>query len=231
MQLFYAPDALESNILDQTNSQHCIKVLRKKAGDIVSLVDGKGNFFEVKLTNEHPKKCEFIILSQEKEPDRRKRIHIAVAPTKNNNRTEWFVEKAVEIGIDEISFIKTSNSERKHFTLDRVEKIAISAMKQSLKATLPILNPLVNLNTFLTNKGSENGVDKFVAHLRDDSTPLPKHLSSTNSLILVGPEGDFTDGEIAEIREKKFRMVSLGNARLRTETAAVVACTLMNINE
>jgi 16S rRNA (uracil1498-N3)-methyltransferase len=230
MQLFYAPDALNNNVLDQTNSQHCIKALRKKAGDLVDLVDGKGNFFQVKLTNEHPKKCEFSILSQCREVSRKRRVHIAMAPTKNNNRTEWFVEKAIEIGVDEISFIQTTNSERKHFSLDRIEKIAISAMKQSLKATLPILNSLVDFETFLAEQ--QNSIaNKFVAHLRDDSTPLSKHLSSTNSLVLVGPEGDFTAEEIERAAQNKFQLVSLGNSRLRTETAAVVACTFLNIDD
>lgn len=230
MQLFYAPDALDNNVLDQTNSQHCIKVLRKKIGDVVHLVDGKGNFFEVELTNEHPKKCEFSILSQRKESARNRRVHIAVAPTKNNNRIEWFVEKAVEIGVDEISFIKTNNSERKHFSVDRVEKIAISAMKQSLKATLPILNPLVDFETFLS-ENQKNDAEKFVAHLHVDSTDLTKHSDATNCLILIGPEGDFSDQEVQQAVEQDFHMVSLGNSRLRTETAALVACTLLNANE
>lgn len=230
MQLFYAPDALTNNELDQTNSQHCVKVLRKKIGNVVDLVDGKGNFFEVELVNEHPKKCEFSILNQRREPARSRRVHIAVAPTKNNNRIEWFVEKAVEIGVDEISFIKTSNSERKHFSVDRVEKIAISAMKQSLKATLPILNPLVDFETFLS-ENQKNEAEKFVAHLHDDSQALTKHSAATNCIVLVGPEGDFTEQEINLAVEHNFRMVSLGNSRLRTETAALVACTLLNIDE
>jgi 16S rRNA (uracil1498-N3)-methyltransferase len=229
MQLFYAPDALDNNVLDQINSQHCIKVLRKNAGDLVDLVDGKGNFFHVKLMNEHPKKCEFSILNQYREVPRKKRAHIAMAPTKNNNRTEWFVEKAIEIGVDEISFIQTTNSERKYFSLDRIEKIAISAMKQSLKATLPTLNSLVDFETFLTEQQNSTA-NKFVAHLRDDSTPLSKHLNSTNSLVLVGPEGDFSVEEIERATQNKFQLVSLGSSRLRTETAAVVACTLLNID-
>ncbi len=230
MQLFYAPDALTDNVLDQTNSQHCVKVLRKKIGDIVNLVDGKGNFFEVELINEHAKKCEFRIINQRTEPARIRRVHIAIAPTKNNNRIEWFVEKAVEIGVDEISFIKTTNSERKQFSIDRVEKIAISAMKQSLKATLPVLNPLVDFEIFLS-QNEKNAADKFVAHLHNDSKPLSKHSDLTNCLVIIGPEGDFSQHEIGSAVDKNFKMVSLGNARLRTETAALVACTLLNIDE
>lgn len=226
MQLFYAPEVLESTHLDKTNSQHCVKVLRKKTGDIINLTDGKGFFYEAELQNDNAKKCEFKIIAKEKEPKREKYVHIAIAPTKNNSRIEWFVEKAVEIGIDEISFILTKHSERKQLSIDRIEKIAVSAMKQSIKATLPKLNELTDLKAF-----AEKFADcpnKFVAHLAPDAKPLQKQTVSSKNLILIGPEGDFDSEELAMLVETGFINVTLGDYRLRTETAGVVACTLLN---
>lgn len=226
MQLFYAPEVLESTFLDKINSQHCVKVLRKKTGDVINLTDGKGFFYEAEMLDENAKKCQFKIISKVKEPTRSKYVHIAIAPTKNNNRTEWFVEKAVEIGVDEISFILTNHGERKHLSIDRIEKIAISAIKQSIKATLPKLNELVGLQEF-SGKFSENK-NKFVAHLTAEAKPLQKQTVSSSNLILIGPEGDFDADELTMLYETGFINVTLGEYRLRTETAGVVACTLLN---
>lgn len=226
MQLFYAPEVLTSNFLDKTDSQHCIKVLRKQAGDIINLVDGKGHFYTAELLDTNAKKCQFRLVEKIIEPPRDRHVHIAIAPTKNNSRTEWFVEKAVEIGVDEISFLLTKNSERKHFSLERIEKIAISAMKQSLKATLPKLNAQTELPQFL--KLNATHPNKFVAHLAPTAKPLSEQNVGFEKLVLVGPEGDFDSTELELLTAEGFQQVTLGNYRLRTETAGIVACTLLN---
>ncbi len=226
MQLFYAPEVAESNYLDKIDSQHCIKVLRKQVGDIITLIDGKGNFYTAEIRDTNAKKCHFQVIEKTKEPPRDRHVHIAIAPTKNNSRTEWFVEKAVEIGVDEISFLLTKNSERKHFSLERIEKIAIAAMKQSLKATLPKLNAQTELPHFV--KRNATHPNKFVAHLAPDAKPLAEQSVSFGKLVLIGPEGDFDSSELELLTATGFQQVTLGNYRLRTETAGVVACTLLN---
>lgn len=225
MQLFYAPHILTNNYLDKENSNHCVKVLRKKNGDKIDIIDGVGNFYVAQIVDNHPKKCLVNILESKKEtPTHDGYIHIAIAPTKNTNRIEWFVEKAIEIGINEISFIKTENSERKELNLERIEKIAISAIKQALKATLPRLNPLASLQDFIQRPFEGN---KFLAHLAETPKPLVKQKVCSITTVLIGPEGDFSGNELKLIQDKGFTIVSLGNSRLRTETAGVVACTLL----
>lgn len=231
MHLFYTPDIAGNHYtLSEDESKHAVRVLRLTAGETVQLVDGKGGLYEAKVTDPNPKRCQLEILKTETEFGKKPfRIHIAVAPTKNLDRMEWFVEKAVEIGVDEISFLKCARSERKELKLDRLEKIAVSAMKQSLKAYLPQLNELTPYRTFIA---SLPGVSEtYIAHLEEGNRVDLKQIetSGKNYCILIGPEGDFTPEEIEMALVKGIKPVTLGESRLRTETAALVACHTLNL--
>ena len=235
MLLFYTPtiDKKSSSfILDEAESKHAIKVLRLNTGDKINLVNGKGTFFEAEITQAHAKKCELSILSSTTENNIKANIHIAIAPTKNNDRLEWFVEKATEIGISKITPLICQRSERKTLKIDRLEKTAVAAMKQSLKATLPKINEPVSFKDFVKTHAQQN--NQFIAHCLDNTE---KHLSrlcvkSESSIVLIGPEGDFTKEEIDLAIKNRFKPISLGTSRLRTETAGVVACHTINlINE
>lgn len=228
MQLFYEPNAtLEEFTLSPEEARHCLKVLRKKVGDTVHVVDGYGKFYECVLQSGDVKKCRLLVQKITKEQNARGNRHIAIAPTKNQDRIEWFVEKAVEIGIDQISFLQCDNSERKLLKLDRVVKKAISAMKQSIKATLPQFSEMIPIEDFLKQETSES---KFIAYVDNDNTSHFKDLLDpiTDTLILIGPEGDFSKSEIQKVTSMGFEPVSLGSSRLRTETAGLVACTYLN---
>lgn len=235
MQLFYTPNinlTVSTFILDEAESKHAIKVLRLNTGDKIYLVNGKGTFFEAKITQAHAKKCELSILSSRTETNTKPDIYIAIAPTKNNDRLEWFVEKATEIGITEITPLICQRSERKTLKIDRLEKTAVAAMKQSLKATLPKINEPVSFKDFIKNTPKQTNL--FIAHCLDNKE---KHLSqlctkNESSIILIGPEGDFTKEEIDLAVKNHFKPISLGTSRLRTETAGIVACHTINlINE
>jgi 16S rRNA (uracil1498-N3)-methyltransferase len=228
MQLFYCPQINEGlDFLGTEESRHCVKVLRKKTGDVIHLTDGSGKFYEAQLTDLNQKKCTFKILSSTTENKNSFFIHIAIAPTKNSDRIEWFIEKAVEIGVDKISFLKTSFSERKSINLERIQKKAVSAMKQSVRARLPEFVGIEKLSIFL-NSNTED--QRFIAHLEGESTPNLRQLAfpGKNYLILIGPEGGFSDEEIVMIKEKQFKVAKIGDYRLRTETAGIVACTILN---
>lgn len=227
MLLFYQPDIASNHFLDIDDSRHCVKVLRKTAKDIIHVVDGAGGLYACEITKANEKKCELKIISAERDFQKRDDyLHIAIAPTKNADRLEWFIEKAVEIGIDEISLILTRHSERRQQKTERLEKIAVSAMKQSLKAYLPKINELVPFEKFLKSVTQEQ---KFLAHLTVESKPLVSLLKpGTPHCILVGPEGDFSAEEIELAKQEGFQWVTLGNSRLRTETAGLVACILSN---
>ncbi|WP_430973727.1 16S rRNA (uracil(1498)-N(3))-methyltransferase [Sunxiuqinia rutila] len=230
MQLFYTPDISESTYcLDETESKHAVRVLRLTAGDVIQLIDGKGNFFEAQISDAHPKRCQVEIIKKISEYNKRTHyLHLAVAPTKNIDRFEWFLEKATEIGIDEITPVLCDHSERKVIKDERLQKVIISAMKQSLKAYLPKLNPLTPLKTLLDTDFEGK---KFIAHCYEQNKKeLKDELSESGSnLILIGPEGDFSEDEVAKAIHKQFIPVSLGESRLRTETAAVVACHTVNM--
>ncbi|MBP7810214.1 MAG: 16S rRNA (uracil(1498)-N(3))-methyltransferase [Bacteroidia bacterium] len=209
--------------LTAEESWHCTKVLRFKAGDEIGLIDGKGNFYEGQLSLVNEKKCVANITAgprtQNKHPYY---LHLAIAPTKNIDRIEWLVEKAVEIGVDEITFVRCKNSERTVIKEDRLIKIAESAVKQSLQAFIPKINVLTNFADILKVK-SDN---KFIAHCEEI---IPKHLKSfdlknKSSLVLIGPEGDFSSEEIAQAKAAGFSEISLGENRLRTETAGLYVC-------
>lgn len=227
MLLFYQSDIEKTPILSEEDSRHCIKVLRKNIKDKIHVVDGVGGLFECEITKAHEKKCEVRILSVQREFEKRNLyLHIAIAPTKNADRIEYFIEKCVEIGVDEITLIQTKHSERKNQKTERLEKIAISAMKQSLKAYLPKVNELIDFEKFIKSVDTEA---KFVAHLTDDAKPLKDVVvDKSNVLLMIGPEGDFAKDEILLAQKTGFQVVTLGNSRLRTETAGVVACTIVN---
>ena len=229
MWLFYAPDIQDDMQLPEEEAGHCIRVLRMKEGDRIRLTDGKGCFYEAVISAVSGKRCLVHVENKEvQKPLWSGHLHIAVAPTKLMDRNEWFVEKAVEIGVDEITFLKTDHSERDVIKMDRIEKIAVSAMKQSQKATLPTLNGMTSLRSFI--EGGFDG-DKFIAHCEPGSKVLLQDavVAGHNSLVLIGPEGDFSPGEIEMALKAGFKPISLGPSRLRTETAALVAVHIMNL--
>ena len=225
MELFYCP-FIEQNdfFLDPDESRHCVKVLRKKAGDVINVTDGNGNLYKCEVSEADSTKCSFHVESKEKTEIPTTSIHIAIAPTKNLDRTEFFVEKAVEIGVQKITFIQTKYSERKTLKVDRVRKKAIGAMKQSCRTYLPNLHDLIKLGSFITTVTARN---RFVAHLDDQSAHLRTMAAGNEeNLLLIGPEGGFSEDEITLLKTNHFQPVRLGNYRLRTETAGVVACSI-----
>jgi len=286
MALFYVPSLVSGNVLPEEESQHAVKVLRLQAGDSITVVDGAGGFYKARITIPHPKHCTFEITETLLEYGKRDyHLHIAIAPTKNMERLEWFVEKATEIGIDEITPVVCRFSERKVIKAERLEKIIVSASKQSVKAYFPLLNPLCSLDE-LIRKCRET--QKFIAHCyTSPPTPLLEERGaeaesledsfadrklmknelkrslqtnllkergaeaesledsltdrkllqyeikkSSDVLILIGPEGDFSKEEVQKALSAGFIPVSLGDSRLRTETAGVVAChTVAMINQ
>ncbi|KQW98992.1 16S rRNA (uracil(1498)-N(3))-methyltransferase [Flavobacterium sp. Root420] len=226
MQLFYNPDideTTETFSFDKEESRHIIKVLRKKDSDILHVTNGLGLLFETEITLASDNKCIVQVLSIKKSPEPKFRLHLAVAPTKMNDRFEWFLEKATEIGIQEITPIICDRSERKVINLERFEKIILSAMKQSNETYLPKLNEAISFKEFIKQK---NEGLQLIAHCEEtDKKSLKEVLKpNENVTIMIGPEGDFSDKEIALALENNFQPVMLGNTRLRTETAAVVAC-------
>lgn len=230
MQLFYAPDINPDLYnLPEEESKHCIRVLRFKKGDIIKLTDGIGNLFHAELISDNPKKCSLKIIKRETDIDKRGfRLHIAIAPTKNINRFEWFLEKATEIGIDEITPLICDNSERRSVKFDRMEKILISAMKQSLKTYLPKLNPEESFNKFVSNSVVTR---KFIAYISNDVTETLKNSYNKGEdvTIMIGPEGDFSSEEVDRAIHFGFNPISLGKSRLRTETAGLVACHTISL--
>jgi len=236
MQLFYHPYISETSkevLFDKEESRHIIKVLRKKEGDILHLTNGKGSFFKAALVSTNPKQCIANIESFENQTPLNYKLHLVVAPTKLNDRYEWFLEKATEIGVTEITPIICDHSERKVVKLDRFEKKIQNAMKQSLKAYLPILNPAISFKEFIVSQ--ENVISKkLIAHCEvTEKTSLKSSVKPKETItILIGPEGDFSPSEIDFAKQHLFVPVSLGNSRLRTETAAIVAChSVAFINE
>jgi len=231
MHLFYTPDIDPSSqqyLLNEEESSHCARVLRLENGSELQLIDGKGGLYTASILNAHPKRTLLQILSSTKEFNKRNHyLHIAIAPTKNIERVEWFLEKATEIGIDEISFIICRRSERKDVKPERLNKVVTAAVKQSLKAYHPILNEPVSLSRLLEKPFDGQ---KFIAHCeKTEKTSLQSTLKQKgNYLVLIGPEGDFTREEIDEALQNGFKAITLGESRLRTETAALEACFEVN---
>jgi 16S rRNA (uracil1498-N3)-methyltransferase len=227
LHLFYQPEISEGHLLAE-ESRHAVKVLRLQAGDEIELVDGKGQWAKVRITFPESRKCAYEIMESALQPRRDFSIHLGIAPTKNADRTEWMVEKCVEIGVEKISFLVCKTSERKIVHMDRLEKIAISAMKQSRQAWLPLLMPMTPFGDF-THQSSET--QKFIAYVDEKNPVQLKHLASPGSdyVVLIGPEGDFTGEELASAQHAGFLKVSLGPNRLRTETAGLAAVLALNL--
>lgn len=229
MHVFYTPDIQTKPELPEEEAQHCIRVLRLGTGDEITLTDGKGNFYRAEITAATNKRCLVkLIETTSQEPLWAGHIHIAMAPTKNMDRNEWFAEKATEIGFDELTFLNCRFSERKVIKTERIEKILISAIKQSLKARLPKLNEMVDFDKFIAR---DFPGQKFIAHCHEGEKPLLRNILKPGEdvLVLIGPEGDFSEEEVAKAIKKEFRPISLGKSRLRTETAALVACMTINV--
>ncbi len=231
MQLFYTPDIAPSHtqyFLSEEESKHAIRVMRLEKGDKVQLIDGKGGLYMASILDPHPKRTILQVNSVTTAFNKRNHyLHIAIAPTKNFERTEWFLEKATEIGIDEISLIICQRSERKEAKVERLNKIITSAIKQSIKAYHPILNEAVSFNQLLAKPF--NG-QKFIAHCENGNKANLRDtlITKGNYLILIGPEGDFTPTEISDALNNDFKAITLGESRLRTETAALEACFEVN---
>lgn len=226
MAQFYAPNLQitdTSYFLTEEESKHCIRVLRMQVNDTLELINGKGLVFQVVIVEPHPKKCAVKVLSVVQMPAPKKEIHIAIAPTKNMDRMEWFVEKAGEIGLTKLSLIKCHNSERKVCNLERMQKIAIAAMKQSKQYYLPEIEELINYNVFLAKypKG-------MIAHCYQEQKSDIATTTVTGPL-LIGPEGDFSKEELALALKSGYLPVSLGENRLRTETAALLGAFHLSI--
>ncbi len=224
---FYAPGLPEDTRLPESEAAHCLRVLRMKEGDSVVCVDGRGHRYFCRISDCTSRQVNLVIESVEDQPrvwdaD----ITVAVAPTKHLDRIEWLVEKLVEIGVDRIIPLRCDRSERKELKSERIEKIAVSAMKQSLKAALPEIYPMTRLNELLAMYDPGSGVQRFIAYC-DPSIPrkffTAEYKPSKPMLILIGPEGDFSPSEIEKVLSAGFIPVSLGEARLRTETAALYA--------
>lgn len=228
MQLFYntnITDKAQEVTFDKEESRHIVKVLRMKEGDKFKITNGKGSFFFAEIISANAKGCLVKILSAEEQHPLPYQLHMAVAPTKLNDRYEWFLEKATEIGISEITPIICDHSERKTIKPERYEKILQSAMKQSLKAYLPILNEAISFKDFINSEKDSEGL-KCIAHCEESDKKSLKSILLPNKkiTILIGPEGDFSVEEIELAKSNGFIPVTLGESRLRTETAAVVAC-------
>jgi len=230
MQLFYQPDLIlnTTQILNEEESRHCAQVLRLKAGDTIYLTNGKGSLFTAELLEVNHKKC-LLAIKQEAKNDKPPHysLHLAIAPTKSMDRMEWFIEKAVEMGIDEITPLICSRSERKEIKIERLKKVAIAAMKQSLKYYLPTINEAISFNEFIIKTKVNQ------AYICFGEAPVNSNLQHYNTgtnanLFLIGPEGDFTPKEIIIATERGYKPLNLGTSRLRTETAALHVVSIVN---
>jgi 16S rRNA (uracil1498-N3)-methyltransferase len=232
MQLFYAPDISAIRELPEEEARHALRVLRLTEGDETDLADGKGFFYKAIIRSSNPKHCSVdIIARQEQPPLWDFDLQLAVAPTKNIDRMEWLCEKSTEIGINQLTFLNCRFSERREIKLPRLEKILISAMKQSQKATLPKLSGTTDFHTFVQQPFHGR---KFIAHCHEGekNTLTQLYRPKENALILIGPEGDFSPEEVSAAIKEGFEPVSLGKSRLRTETAALTALhTIHLLNE
>ena len=230
---FYVPNATEHNELPTDEAIHAIRVLRLKIGDDIFLIDGKGTFYEAVVTLANSKHCLYKItqtLVQNK--TWKGHIHLAIAPTKDISRIEWLVEKATEIGFDEISFLSCQFSERKNLRIDRIERIVISAMKQSRKAWKPIVNNMLSFEDFMQKEVTGQ---KFICHCYNEIEKTDFFSNINNSglfediTVLIGPEGDFSINEVHQALQQQYKSTTLGNSRLRTETAGLAAVLMANL--
>ena len=233
MNVFYLPNAQIGTIsFPEEESKHIVKVLRMKEGDRFCVTDGNGSLYDAELIDAHPKRAMAELSNQRAGYDIRDfKVSIAIAPTKLNERTEWFLEKTTEIGIDEVKLFSSYHSERRAANVERFKKIVVSAMKQSVKSKMPLVEDMIPFDK-LVRQDYEG--QKFIAWIDDDVKDqlCDLYKKGENALVLIGPEGDFSKEEVALALENGFVPVSLGEARLRTETAAVVAChTIQLINQ
>ena len=231
MQLFYLPNLDENSkkaTFSREESRHLFKVLRKKINDTILITNGKNIFFNGKISSISKNNCEVDILNFEIKDKLEYSLHVVISPLKSNERFEWFLEKASEIGISEITPIICERSERKFLNENRLKKVLVSAMKQSLKSHLPKLNPVVTLKKFYKNDFKE---ELFIAHCNDTNKDLLLNTlkPKSNSIILIGPEGDFTNNEVNQAIDLKFKPISLGESRFRAETAAIIATHTVSI--
>lgn len=230
MHIFYTPDLLsDSYTLSESESKHCIRVLRLKEKDRVQLIDGKGNLCVAEIIEAIPKRCSVKIIETTKNYGKRDfNISIGIAPTKNISRFETFTEKVTEIGIDKIIPFNSRFSERTTIKNDRIEKVIISAAKQSVKAYMPNLSNITDFKTLINMKFDGQ---KFIAHCYDSPKEnlINLYKKNNNVLIIIGPEGDFSIEEIEAAKSKGFIEVNLSDSRLRTETAGIVACNIIHL--
>ena len=233
MQLFYQPEIdLARPALPPDESRHCVQVLRRQAGDAITVIDGRGTYYEAVITEPSTKRCGFAVEQTRREEERPFRVHLAVAPTKNLDRTEWLVEKLVEVGVDQLSFIRCAHSERSVLKTERLVKKAVAAMKQAGRATLPIVDELQPFAAFLKSPAEQQ--QRFIAYVDFDNPILLKQAAQPvgSYVVLVGPEGGFSPTEIDLAKQAGYHGVSLGHYRLRTETAGLMAGLTLNlINE
>lgn len=232
MELFFIPDLTTGKLatLPPDEAKHCVKVLRHKSGDTIQLIDGKGGLYAGLIKVANAANCVVEILYRHDSfSERNYSLHMAVAPTKNIDRFEWFCEKATEIGIDEITPVICKRSERKVVKTERIERLMIAAIKQSVKSRLPKIYEPVSFDDFTRKNFTEH--KKFICSASAQAEDnLKKHyLSGENAVILIGPEGDFTNDELKSATHLDFKHINLGPSRLRTETAALVACHTINL--
>lgn len=229
MHVFYTPDIATTPELPEEEAGHCLRVLRLGMGDEVMLTDGKGCFYRAEISNIAGKRCLVkVVETIPQAPFWRGHLQLAIAPTKNMDRMEWMAEKATEIGFDELSFLSCRFSERKVIKTERIEKIVVAAVKQSLKAYKPVVDEMEDFRTFISRK--ELPEQRFIAHCYEGEKPLLKHVLTPgeDALVMIGPEGDFSREEVEMAGTAGFRSISLGRSRLRTETAGLVALFTLN---
>lgn len=233
MQIFYAPDLNPTDTrytLSDEESHHCIKVLRMGLGQQMHLIDGRGTLYTARIASAHPSRCQIDIeQTQTNYGKRNTHIHIAIAPTKNIERLEWCIEKCTEIGVDAFTPLLCERSERRQLKPERLQKIIVSAVKQSVKAYMPELNPLTPFEQFVAQQNAADGL--YIAHCNSTDLPPLQSLCAAQShiTVLIGPEGDFSPNEVAIAEQHRFKSISLGQSRLRTETAGIVACHIANL--
>ena len=235
VRFFYAPDAATSTELPQEEAMHALRVLRLKAGDEMMLMDGKGSFYRAEVTLAHTHHCFYEIKeSLPQQPQWKGRVHLAIAPTKLMDRIEWMTEKAVEIGVDELSFLNCQFSERRVVKVPRIDKIVVSAVKQSRKAWKPAVNEIVSFADFIAQPREGR---KYIAHCYDEIPrtylyeELQKPSDTDDALVLIGPEGDFSIDEVRKAVASGYQSVHLGESRLRTETAGLAAVMMMQLTK
>jgi 16S rRNA (uracil1498-N3)-methyltransferase len=232
MQLFYVNE-INNNVgeLNETESKHCINVLRHTVSDNIHLTDGKGYLYVARIIDANPRACRVVIDKIIKDcNENNAKLHIAIAPPKQIDRFEWFIEKSVEIGISEITPLLCSRSERKEIKTERLDKIIIAAMKQALVTRKPQINQMMSFKQFIQST-TQSREDRFIAYCSENNNKsvYERIVKGHNAFILIGPEGDFTSDEIQLALSSGWSPITLGKRRLRTETAALVACTVFNM--